>query len=98
MRDLSLLFKDAGKIKEKIEQALNEITVEGSAGGGMVKIVMDGNFKVSKVQIDPAVVDRGDIEMLEDLILAAMNDAKNKAADAAKEAVSSSIGFRLPGW
>jgi len=98
MKDLSLLFKDAEKIKAKIEQALKEIEVEGSSGGGMVKVTMDGNFQVLKVQLDPTVVDEKDIEMLEDLILAAVNDAKQKAADAAKEAVSSSIGFRLPVW
>ena len=98
MNDFSLLFKDAEKIKAKLENALREIKVEGSAGGGMVRVVMNGNFELNEVKIDPTVVDKEDIEMLEDLVLAAVNDAKVKAAEAARSAVTKSIGFNLPGW
>ncbi|RKX71762.1 YbaB/EbfC family nucleoid-associated protein [candidate division WOR-3 bacterium] len=98
MKDFSLLFKNAEKIKAQIEKSLGEVMVEGSAGGGMVRVKMNGNFDLIEVKVDPTVVDKEEIEMLEDLILAAVNDARRKAAEAARQAITRSIGFNLPSW
>jgi len=61
------------------QDALNEQTVEGSAGGGMVKVVVSGAGEVQSVSINPDVVDPGDVEMLEDLVLAAVGDGLRRA-------------------
>ncbi len=61
------------------QEALNETTVEGSAGGGMVKVVVSGAGEVQSVRISPDVVDPEDVEMLEDLVLAAVSDGMRRA-------------------
>lgn len=63
----------------KLQEELAEKTVEGSAGGGMVSVVVNGRQEVVSVRIDPEVVDPKDLEMLQDLILAAVNEALAKA-------------------
>lgn len=79
--NLQQLMKQAQKMQQDMENAKQEIAnteVIGSAGGGMVQIAMMGNKKINKVTLSPQVVDPDDIEMLEDLICAAFNDAKEK--------------------
>ena len=76
------LMKQAQKMQEqmtKAQEELEEAELEGSAGGGMVKVVVNGKKVVSSVSINPDAVDVDDIEMLEDLIVAALNDAYSKA-------------------
>ncbi len=76
------LMKQAQKMQEqmaKAQEELEEAEIEGAAGGGMVKVVVNGKKVVSAVTINPDVVDVDDIEMLEDLIVAALNDAYGKA-------------------
>jgi nucleoid-associated protein EbfC len=81
----------------KVQEELGEKTVTGTAGGGMVTVVASGHQKVLSVTVKPEVVDPGDIEMLQDLILAAVNDALDKARDlAAKELGSVTGGLGLP--
>src|SRR4051794_41747396 len=63
------------------QDALAEATVEGSAGGGMVKVVVTGTGDVQSVSIDPGVVDPDDVEMLEDLVLAAVGDGLRRAPE-----------------
>ena len=63
----------------KAQEELEEAELEGSAGGGMVKVVVNGKKVVSRVTINPDVVDPDDVEMLEDLVVAALNDAYAKA-------------------
>src|SRR5437764_2383166 len=67
------------------QDALAEATVEGSAGGGMVKVVVSGTGDVQSVHIAPEVVDPDDVEMLEDLVLAAVSDGLRRAQDLATE-------------
>jgi DNA-binding YbaB/EbfC family protein len=74
------------------QDALAEATVEGSAGGGMVKVVVTGAGDVQTVRIAPEVVDPDDVEMLEDLVLAAVNDGLRRAQDLAAEKMGGITG------
>jgi DNA-binding YbaB/EbfC family protein len=82
----------------KIQEELGQKTVEGSAGGGMVQVTVNGQFNLSKVTIDPAVINAAEKEMLEDLILAAINDGMRKARDMVSAEMSKITGgFKIPG-
>jgi DNA-binding YbaB/EbfC family protein len=74
------------------QDALADATVEGSAGGGMVKVVVSGAGDVQAVRIAPEVVDPDDVEMLEDLVLAAVNDGLRRAQDMAAEKMGGITG------
>jgi nucleoid-associated protein EbfC len=79
--NIQQLMKQAQKMQQDIEQAKKEIAeteVIGTSGGGMVEVVMMGNKTVKKINLKPQIVDPDDVEMLEDLICAAFNDAKEK--------------------
>lgn len=76
------LMKQAQKMQEEMQKAqaeLEETEIEGSAGGGLVKIIMNGKKIVKSINISEGAVDTDDLTMLEDLIIAAMNDAYDKA-------------------
>ena len=76
------LMKQAQKMQEqmaKAQEALEEAELEGTSGGGMVKVTVNGKKTVRGISINPAAVDPDDVEMLEDLIIAALNDAYGKA-------------------
>ena len=82
----------------KLQEELAEKTVEGTAGGGMVSVVANGKQEILKVRIDPEVVDPEDIEMLQDLILAAVNDAHRKVDETLAQQMSGMMGgMKLPG-
>ena len=82
----------------KIQEELGQKTVEGSAGGGMVQVTVNGQFNLSKVKIDPAVINADEKEMLEDLILAAINDGMRKAREMVSAEMSKLTGgFKIPG-
>lgn len=78
MRQAQKMQQDAMKAKEELDNTI----FEGTASGEMVKIEINGAYEMQSVKINPAVVDADDVEMLEDLIVAAYNDAKNKADEA----------------
>ena len=78
MRQAQKMQQDAMKAKEELDNTV----FEGTASGEMVKIEINGAYEMQSVKINPAVVDPDDIEMLEDLVVAAYNDAKNKADEA----------------
>jgi nucleoid-associated protein EbfC len=85
------MMKQAQEMQAKMvaaQERLGDITVEGVSGGGMVKIVVNGRTEAQSVTIDPSIVDKSDVEMLEDLIVAAFNDAKTKAEIKAQEEMS----------
>ena len=76
------LMKQAKQMKEnfaRMQEDLKDKTVEASAGGGAVTVVADGEGRLVSIKIDPEVVKSGDVEMLEDLVLTAVNQAKEKA-------------------
>ena len=77
---------------EKAQTELNDMTVEGTAGGGAVTILMDGHQNVRSVKIAPEAVDPDDVETLEDLILAAVGDANMKAKDLANNHLGAITG------
>lgn len=96
-----------GKLKEmqaemeKAKDRLNDITVVGESGGGMVKVTVNANRQVLKIDVDPELVSKEDKEMMEDLIAAAVNVALEKAEDTAREEisrVSSGIMPNIPGF
>jgi DNA-binding YbaB/EbfC family protein len=82
----------------KVQEGLASETVEGSAGGGAVTVTMTGQQKVQAVKIDPAVLDPDDVEMLQDLVLAAINDAQTKAQQLAESRLGAVTGgMKIPG-
>ena len=83
---------------EKIQEELANKTVEGTAGGGMVKVTANGKQEILEVKIDPEVVNKDDVEMLQDLIVAAVNQAREKAQELANEEMSRLTGgLKIPG-
>ena len=80
--NMQALMRQAQKMQEealRAQQEIDETEVEGSASGGLVKVTLKGNKEPVSVSIDPSVVDPDDVEMLEDLVVAAFNDASTKA-------------------
>ncbi len=84
--DLNSLMEQAQQMLAGAQEAAAEV-VEGSSGGGMVKIEVDGGFNFQSVMIDPSVVDPGEVEMLNDLVLAALRDAASQLQDAQSDAM-----------
>jgi DNA-binding YbaB/EbfC family protein len=83
---------------EKIQEELANKTVEGTAGGGMVKVIANGKQEILEIKIDPEVVNKDDVEMLQDLIVAAVNQAREKAQELANEEMSRLTGgLKIPG-
>ncbi|HEX7402025.1 MAG TPA: YbaB/EbfC family nucleoid-associated protein [candidate division Zixibacteria bacterium] len=83
---------------EKIQEELANKTVEGTAGGGMVKVIANGKQEILEIKIDPEVVNKDDVEMLQDLVVAAVNQAKEKAQEMANEEMSRLTGgLKIPG-
>lgn len=88
--DMNDILARAAEMQEKLQEAQQEIldaTVEGTAGNGLVTVVMSGGAEVQDVKIDPEVVDPEDIETLQDLVLGAFRDAHQKAGDLAQEKI-----------
>ena len=77
---------------EKAEEELNNAEIMGSAAGGMVTVVVDGHKNVRSISIKPEAIDPDDIEMLEDLIVAAFNEANSKADEMAQELKGDGLG------
>lgn len=92
------LMKQVQQMQERMQQEIQALRVEASSGGGMVKVVMTGEKVVEGLTIDPEVVNRDDVEMLQDLVLAAVNDAARKVDETIKEKVGGLAGgLKLPG-
>lgn len=82
----------------KIQQELEDTIIEGSAGGGVVKAEVNGQRAMKSIKIDPSAVDPEDVEMLEDLILAAIQDAMEKAQQLSEDKMSALTGgIKIPG-
>lgn len=94
------VMRQARQLQERIAKAQEEIensTVEVSAGGGAVTVVMSGKPKVHSITIAPEVIDKEDPEMLQDIIVAAVNEALDKAASLQHEKLGALSGLGLPG-
>src|SRR5204863_32099 len=83
--NIQQMMKQAQQMQEKLQKQMAELRVEASAGGGMVTVVMNGSKQILSLKIDPEAVSKEDVEMLQDLILAASNDAHRKADEAMKQ-------------
>jgi len=101
MPNMGQIMKQAQKFQTKmakLQEELSDRTVEASAGGGMVTVVANGGQDVLSISIDPEVVDPDDVEMLQDLIMAAVNDALNKAKAMMNEEMGQlTKGMNIPG-
>ncbi len=102
MKGMGNMLKQAQKLQAKmvkLQEELAEKTVETTAGGGMIKVVANGRQQVVSIAIEKDVVDPEDVEMLQDLVLAAVNDALTKAQEmVAAEMGKVTGGFNLPGF
>ena len=100
MKNLGSIMKQAQKMQAqiaKVQEELAQKTVEASAGGGMVAEVVNGKQEIVSIKIEPEVVDAKDIEMLQDLVLAAVNDGLTRAKNMVnEEMVKLTKGFNLP--
>ncbi|WP_019013564.1 YbaB/EbfC family nucleoid-associated protein [Elioraea tepidiphila] len=100
MKNLGQMMKQAQAMQQRMEEMqarLAELEVQGSAGGGMVRVTMSGKAEVKRVKIDRALVDPEEVEVLEDLVVAAIADAKAKAEGlVAEEMAKVTGGLQLP--
>lgn len=103
MTDLQQLMKLSQQLQTKmteLQQSLESTQLTATSGGGMVTVTVDGKGEVKRVQIDPTCVDARDVEMLEDLVLAAVKEAQNKARSAYEQEMRRATGglpLNLPG-
>lgn len=101
MKNMGNMMKQMQKMQkdmEKEQEKLKEETVEASAGGGMVKVIMSGEKRILDMQINEEAVDPDDVEMLEDLILAATNEALGKVDELVSERMGKyTQGMNIPG-
>ena len=86
-------------MQERLQKQMAELRVEGNAGGGMVTVVVNGAKQVQSLKIDPEVVSKDDVEMLQDMIVAAINDAHRKAEESMANTMGSMLppGVKIPG-
>src|SRR5678816_3361466 len=104
MADFTKILEQAQQMQgrlEKVQDELANMTVNGTSGGGMVSVDADGKGQITKVRVDPSIVNASDVEMLEDLLLVALRDAQQKSTDLAKQEMGKltggmSLPFKLP--
>lgn len=101
MANMGKMMKQARQMQKqlaRIQQDLGKMEVEGSSGGGMVKAVVNGKKELLSIEINPDVVDREDVQMLEDMVLAAVRQASEKADAVGQEQMSALTGgMNIPG-
>jgi DNA-binding YbaB/EbfC family protein len=96
--NIQQMMKQAQQMQEKLQKQMAELRVEATAGGGMVTVVMNGAKQIQSLKIDPEAVSKEDVEMLQDLILAAINDAHRKADEALSKQMGGMMGgLKIPG-
>ena len=93
------MMKQAQQMQERLQKEMTGLRVEGNAGGGMVTVVVNGGKQVQSITIDPEVVSKEDVGMLQDLIVAAINDAHRKADEEMAQRMGGMLppGMKLPG-
>ena len=96
--DIQKMMKQAQQMQERLQKQMAEMRIEATAGGGMVTVVVNGAKQLQSIKLDPEVVSKDDVEMLQDLILAAINDAHRKADEAMAEKMGGMMGgLKIPG-
>ena len=93
--NIQQMMKQAQQMQAKLQKQMAELRVEATAGGGMVTVVMSGEKHLLSLKLDPEVVSKDDVEMLQDLIVAAIADAQRKADDEMKQKTA---GMLPPGF
>ena len=92
------LMKQVQQMQEQMQQRMSELRVEGSAGGGMVKATMNGHKELLAIAIDKETVDPNDVEMLQDLVVAAVNEASRKVDEEMQGQLGAMTGgMKIPG-
>ena len=96
--NIQQMMKQAQQMQDRLQKQMADLRVEATSGGGMVTVVINGAKQVQSVRIDPEVVSKDDVEMLQDLIVAALNDAHRKADDEMQKSMGGMLGgMRIPG-
>src|SRR4051812_44188842 len=96
--NLQNMMKQAQQMQERLKKQMDDLRVEATSGGGMVTVVVSGNKQLQSLKIDPEVVSKEDVEMLQDLIVAAINDAQRKADDELNKSMGGMMGgMKIPG-
>jgi nucleoid-associated protein EbfC len=96
--NIQQMMKQAQQMQERLQKQMAELKVEATSGGGMVTVTMNGAKQILSLKIDPEAVSKDDVEMLQDLILAAINDAHRKADEAMQQQMSGMMGgLKIPG-
>jgi nucleoid-associated protein EbfC len=96
--NIQQMMKQAQQMQDRLQKQMAELKVEATAGGGMVTVVMGGNKQLLSLTLDPEVVSKDDVEMLQDLIVAAINDAQRKVDEAMSSQVGGMMGgLKIPG-
>ena len=96
--NIQQMMKQAQEMQQRLQQQMAEMRVEATAGGGMVTVVVNGTKQLQSIKIDPEVVSKDDVEMLQDLIVAALNDANRKADEQLGQSMSGMMGgLKIPG-
>jgi len=96
--DLATIMRQAQEMQERLKKQMAEMRVEATAGGGMVTVVVNGARQLQSIKIDPEVVSKDDVEMLQDLIVAAVNEANRRVDDQLGQSMSGLMGgLKIPG-
>jgi DNA-binding YbaB/EbfC family protein len=96
--DIQNMMKQAQEMQARLQKQMGEMRVEATAGGGMVTVVMNGTKQLQSIVLDPEVISKDDVEMLQDLILAAINDANRKVDEQLGQSMSGLMGgLKIPG-
>lgn len=96
--NIQAMMKQAQEMQERLQRQMTDLRVEATSGGGMVTVVVNGHKHLLSLRLDPEVVSKDDVAMLQDLIVAAVNDAHRKVDDAMKQSMGGMMsGLGLPG-
>ncbi len=99
MKNIEKLFKEAQKAQEEMQRQMESLEVEASSGGGMVSVKMNGAKHLLEVKIDPEAIKSGDVEMLQDLVVAAVNEASRRVDEEMSNQIQNLMGgLKLPGF
>jgi DNA-binding YbaB/EbfC family protein len=99
-QQIQQMMKQAQQMQERLQQEMAQLHIEATAGGGMVTVTVNGAKQLERVKIDPEVVSKEDVEMLQDLIVAAVNDAHRKVDEAMQQKMGGMLppGLKMPGF
>lgn len=96
--NIQAMMQQAKQMQERLQKQMADLRVEATAGGGMVTVVMNGTKQVLSIRVDPEVVSKDEVEMLQDLIVAAINDANRKVDEQLGQSMSGLMGgLNIPG-